>query len=113
MTCKKNCECCECTDFISSSSVYGLKEFEFSDLPDKQKIKLKRLMARIMERAYRRGVQQAITLYQDGHIPDSILNDLYSWRYGNDLDESIGIDYYKTTSVERLDMEEQLYIIGL
>ena len=67
--CKKYCECMSCTHFTASSSKYGLKEGEFDEIPHKMRKKLIRLIARIMEKAYRRGVQQAITLYKNNLSP--------------------------------------------
>jgi len=110
---EKNCECLDCTDFLYNSSVYGFKMDEFGTLPSELQIKLKKLMSRIMERAYRRGVQQAITLYKTGEIPDSILDDLHGYRYDNDINESIGLLGDKSSSVARLQMEESLEQVGI
>ena len=109
-TCEKNCQCLDCTDFILSSSIYGLKMDEFSFDKETQE-KLLRLMARIMERAYRRGVQQAITLYPDGILPE-ILEDLECWRYENDLDKCPGLRGDRDSSLWRLQCEESLDQIG-
>ncbi len=108
-----DCECLECTDFRANSSFYGLKMYEFSSLDEELKLKLKGVMARIMERAYRRGVQQTITLYEDDRILPNILNNLHDYRYNENPDISIGLDGFKTSSLERLEMEESLNQVGL
>ena len=111
---EKNCECLECTDFWWDSSIYGFKVLELLDLDQNLQNKLMRMIARIMERAYRRGVQQAITLYKNGNIPDEIISNLHDWRYDNNLDISPGLHRgFQTTSLERLEMEESLIEIGL
>ena len=81
---------------------------EFNDLPENKKIKLTRMIARIMERAYRRGVQQGITMTVDDRCGLEE-KDCYEWRYEIDLDQSVGIDKngpLKTSSLERIFMEE-------
>lgn len=110
---EKYCECLDCTDFVASASTYGLKLHEFSHLSGDDSKKLVRLIARISERSYRRGVQQTITLYRKNSILPQIIDNLYDYRYENDLDNSYGLDGLKTTSLERLDMEESLREIGL
>ena len=81
---------------------------EFDGIPEKQKKKLTVIMARIMEKAYRRGVQQALHLNETNEISDKLLSSegLHNWRYGNSIDESIGVDGFQTKSVERLLIEE-------
>lgn len=111
--CKKNCECIDCTHFSNNSSLYGLKENHFYHLDELDKTLLKRMISRIMERAYRRGVQQSIHLYESQFIKDHILNDLYSYRYDNDLDKSPGLCGFNSRSLARLEMEEHLDQVGL
>lgn len=108
MKCEQDCECIKCTHFSYTSSIYGLKDGEFSDLPQKIKNKLLRLMARIMERAYRRGVQQAMEME-----PTVEIGDLHAYRYENSLDDSLGLDGFRSSSLERLAMEESLDEVGL
>lgn len=96
------------SDFVNGSSAYGLEYGEFKNLPESTKKKIVKMMARVMERAYRRGVQQAIVMNAG-----ELNRDMYKWRYGVSLNKSIGIDGYKTTSVERLEMEEPLKCVGL
>lgn len=88
------------------------KFMEFDSIDPNMKRRLVELMARIMERAYRRGVQQALVMNEGNQILPYILNDLYSYRYEIDLDFSPGLDGYKTTSKERLFMEEKLENLG-
>ena len=111
--CEENCECLECTDFISGSQYYGLKFDEYSQLPDEIKRKLVRLMACIMENAYRRGVQQTLVLLEKKAIDEWILETPHEYRYGKSLMVSIGLDGYTTTSLERLECEVNLHQIGL
>lgn len=95
-------------DFIPSSIAYGLKFHEFDDIPKRQKKKLVRLMARLMEKSYKRGVQQGVHFERlDAEFPN-IADDeaLYKYRYERNLDKSPGIDGFKSTSKERLFMEE-------
>lgn len=74
---------------------------------DQQK-RLARWMGRIAERAYRRGVQQALYLSENGRIDDWIMNDVHAYRYDKSLDISIGLDGFTTTSLERLMIEENI-----
>jgi len=101
------------TDFDDGSSKFGLQYNEFKDLSDNTKKKLKKLISRIMERAYRRGVQQALVLNENNAIDEWIKNDLHKFRYGKSLQKSIGLDGFVTTSQERLDIEESLDTVGL
>lgn len=90
-------------------STHGLDEGEFDHLDEKTKKKLIRLMSRIMERAYKRGVQQAVTLVESGKKFPVLENGstLYKWRYEKSLDKSYGIhEWFVTSSIERLMMEE-------
>ena len=100
------------TDFDGGSSRFGLVMGEFDHLPDKTKKKLVNLMSRIMERAYRRGVQQALCMQENDQIEEWILGDTHKYRYGKSLANSIGLDGFTTTSIERLFMEEHLDTIG-
>jgi hypothetical protein len=50
------------SSFNTKSVAYGLRDGEFSELPEKTKKKLVKLMARLSEQAYRRGFQQGHTL---------------------------------------------------
>lgn len=101
------------TDFDDGSSKFGLHIQEFSHLVEGDKKKLLRLMARIMERAYRRGVQQTLYLAEKGLIDEDIIDEPHSYRYGRSLDQSIGLDGFITSSIERLLMEENLENLGL
>ncbi|HEY3526787.1 MAG TPA: hypothetical protein VGK47_11355 [Nitrososphaeraceae archaeon] len=100
------------SDFVDSSSKFGLKEHEFCTLNPERKQKLVRLMARIMERAYRRGVQQTLALKEKGTIDEWIIDNPHSYRYDKSLAISIGLDGFTSSSIERLFMEEKLQDIG-
>lgn len=101
------------TDFDDTSSKFGLVEGEFEHLDGKTKNQLVKLMSRIMERAYRRGVQQALELYKKDAIDDWITCEPWNYRYDKSLATSIGLDGFTTTSIERLFIEEKLESIGL
>lgn len=93
------------SDFTEDSLAHGLKFGEFNDIPNEKISKLIRLMARISEKSYRRGVQQAAMFFieKDGAgIIDSDQSSLHDWRYGTSLDESPGLDGYHSSSLERL-----------
>jgi hypothetical protein len=71
-----------------------------------------KLMARVAEQAYRRGVQQGAGLAGKS----SFRGDLWEWRYRPSLDLAPWIDSpTTTTSLDRLDVEcgEQLRELGL
>jgi hypothetical protein len=79
-----------------------LRDGRFAHLPEPDRRDLLRLMARISEQAYRRGVQQALTLSAKG-LPMPF--DLWSWRYGVSLDQSPELHGRRIESRERLEME--------
>lgn len=97
---------------MQKSSTDGLRSGEFLHLSKKEKNKLLVVMARIMERAYRRGVQQALHLNNKQAILPVILSDLAGYRYNTSIDTSYGLDGFRTTSIARLFMEEDLELIG-
>jgi hypothetical protein len=90
------------------------KEFRqrrFFDLSDRDKRDILKLMARVAEQAYRRGVQQGAGLAGKS----SFRGDLWEWRYRPSLDLSPWVDSpTTTTSLDRLDAEcgEQLRELG-
>lgn len=100
------------TDFDDGNSKFGLKISHFTHLSDDDKKDLVTLMSRIMEKAYRRGVQQVLYLATKGTIEESILDDLNTYRYRKSLDQSPGLDGFLTSSKERLLIEEHLEILG-
>ena len=100
------------TDFEDSSSKFGLKIDHFDHLHDDDKKKLVILMARIMERAYRRGVQQTLHMLDKDQIDQWIIDSTHKFRYGKRLDASIGLDGFTTSSIDRLMMEENLETVG-
>lgn len=99
---------------MNNTSIKGFKHGEFEHLAVKDKKKLLKLMARIMERAYRRGVQQALFMYEKHLIDKKLICafGLHAWRYNISLDKSVGIDKFTTSSLERLFIEEPLDEIG-
>ena len=74
-----------------------------ANLPDRDKRHILKLMARVAEQAYRRGVQQGAGLAGK----PSFRGDLWEWRYRPSLDLSpSGVDRpTMTTSLDRLDAE--------
>ena len=89
----------------------GFRRWRFFDLSDRDKRDMLKLMARVAEQAYRRGVQQGAGLAGK----PSFRGDLWEWRYRPSLDLSPWIDRpTTTTSLARLDAEcgESLRGIG-
>jgi hypothetical protein len=90
----------------------GFRQRRFCDLSDRDKRDMLKLMARVAEQAYRRGVQQGAGLAGK----PSFRGDLWEWRYRPSLDLSPWVDSpTTTTSLDRLDAEcgEQLRDLGL
>lgn len=90
----------------------GFRQGRFFDLADRDKRDLLRLMARVAEQAYRRGVQQGAGLADK----PTFRRDLWEWRYRPSLDLSPWIDRpTTTTSRARLEAEcgGQLRQLGL
>ena len=78
-------------------------------LTQEEKNSLIIILANISERSYRRGVQQA--LHFERTRPEAMTkkmseDEIHDWRYEIPLSDSIGIDGFKTTSLERLSCEE-------
>jgi hypothetical protein len=89
------------SDFTRNSVVYGLKEDAFEHLSDRDKKRLVRLMARLAEKSYRRGVQHG-SLLTKGMSEDVMVK----WRFEPSLDTSPWIDSRTVQkSIERLFME--------
>lgn len=98
---------------ISSSSAH-MEIGDLDSLTKDQKKRLCRWMARSMEKAYRRGVQQALYMRDTDQIDEWIMDDIHSYRYAKSLDLSIGLDGFTTTSIERLHIEEPMMtVLGL
>jgi hypothetical protein len=90
----------------------GFRQWRFFDLSDRDKQDILKLMARVAEQAYRRGVQQGAGLAGKS----SFRGDLWEWRYRPSLDLSPWVDSpMTTTSLDRLDAEcgKQLRELGL
>lgn len=100
------------TDFNDGNSKFGLKMGHFDHLSSDDKKDLLMLMARIMEKAYRRGAYQVLTLAEKGCIDEDVLDDLNAYRYRKSLDQSPGLDGFLTSSKERLLTEEHLEVLG-
>ncbi len=104
-------------DFVETSCCHGCSYGEFDNLSKSLKRKLIKIMARIMEKSYRRGVHQA--LYMQRNCPERLSRvdtekKLQEWRYDICLDKSIGIDGFLSTSKARLHMEHRcLVYLGL
>ena len=89
----------------------GFRQRRFSELSERDKRDILKLMARVAEPAYRRGVQQGTGLAGKS----SFRGDLWEWRYHPSLDLSPWVDSpTTTTSLDRLDVEcgEQLRGLG-
>lgn len=70
----------------------------------KQQERLIRHIARIAERAYRRGFQHG---HDDARRGDRLVVDLYRWRFTQSADQAISPTGDRAiTAVERLDIEE-------
>lgn len=93
--------------FAAYSVARGFSEDEFAAIDPRLKRKLLRLMARIAEKSYRRGYQQGEYLNRPENIGDEWRINPADLRHRTNLDVSPGVDskHYKTTSLERLDME--------
>lgn len=83
----------------------GIELDAFDHLSAADKAKLLRLMARVAEKAYRRGAQQGL-VYAEQH-PSASHADLVDWRYGASLDVSPALLHKgeRERSVDRLLME--------
>lgn len=101
-------------DFLNDGIYHNMKMGEFLDLDnDLIKARFVAFMARVSEQSYRRGVQQAIELYEKKAIDEKILEDLHGYRYGTTLNASPGLDGYQTSSISRLEAEVNLAQVGL
>jgi hypothetical protein len=97
--------------YAVSEVAKGFRQRRFFDLSDRDKRDMLKLMARVAEQAYRRGVQQGAGLAGKS----SFRGDLWEWRYRPSLDLSPWVDSpTMTTSLDRLDAEcgEQLRELG-
>jgi hypothetical protein len=74
-------------------------------LSKKQKKNLLTLLADVMEKSYRRGVQQALVMDKKNLILPKIKKDLHAYRYRNSLRKIIGLDGYPDTAENRLQIE--------
>ena len=83
----------------------GIDLDAFSNISASDKAKLLRLMARVAEKAYRRGAQQGV-VYAKLH-PKAQPGDVFNWRYGASLDVSPALLHKgsREPSINRLLME--------
>lgn len=96
--------------FDEMSPMHGLCEYEFHALSAKEKALLLRMIARCCEKSFRRGFQQGWDSKERG---DKVC-DLHDWRFGVSLGLSPSPHgTYHSTSLERLRIECQLYLVGL
>lgn len=98
--------------FHSGAVTYQLHFGEFNHLSSKDRKKLRRIMARISEKSYRRGVQHGYSMAEEGEEPTISLDD---FRYRRSLDQSPAPDgYVSTSALDRLDIEcRELHLVGL
>lgn len=87
------------SDFIKNSILHGLKMDEFRDMPKATRRKLVKLMARLSEKSYRRGVQQALSV--------ECIHPVADWRYGS-LEKSTGIDTQRSETVIKRLFEQNM-----
>ena len=84
-------------DFGSHSVAYGLKDLEFSKLPELTKKRLLRLMARISENSFRRGLQHGKV------IRHPLVIEPAKFRFDVSLDKSPSAHGFHTvTAIDRL-----------
>ena len=84
----------------SRSVVGGFYRNEFADLSPEVKQRLFKLMARICEKSYRRGFQQA---YDETH---PVKVEVHDWRFFESLDDAVDPHWgNKEPSLERLAIE--------
>jgi hypothetical protein len=90
----------------------GLHEWEFSELPASQRMKLLTLMARISESSFRRGLQHGL-YFAEKQIP--LRTDPWTFRYRATLDKSPCIDSkgWTPTALERLCIEHRGALLAL
>ena len=85
----------------ASSIAKGFEEDRFAALADRDQRDLLKLMARIAEKAYRRGVQQGAE-----HCGGELRGNLAEWRYGLPLDRAPQADAPRSVqSLARLSIE--------
>lgn len=70
---------------MGRSVIAGIKNEVFENLPERQKKAALTVMSRIMEDAYRRGLQQGVWLYEYGEIDKLTVSKL---RHGPSLDDA-------------------------
>jgi hypothetical protein len=80
--------------YAVSEVAKGFRQRRFCDLSDRDKRDMLKLMARVAEQAYRRGVQQGAGLAGK----PSFRGDLWEWRYRPSLDLSPWVDSPTTTT---------------
>lgn len=93
-----------------TSPLWGMPANAFRHLSDIDKVLLNRLISQCCEKSFRRGFFQGWESKERG---DKVC-DLELWRYGAGLDVSVSPHgTYHCTSLERLKIECNLYLVGL
>lgn len=88
---------------------HGLSEQHFAHLEECDKNEIRRLIARISEKSFRRGFQQGY----DSHKRGDELCDLHAWRFSTDLDYAVSAHgTYHSTADERLETECHVSRVG-
>jgi len=97
---------------ITAGVARGLYEWEFSELPSSQRMKLLTLMARISESSFRRGLQHGL-YFAEKQIP--LRTDPWTFRYRATLDKSpcINAKGWTPTALERLCIEHSGALLAL
>lgn len=98
--------------FTSQSPLAGMKPGEFQALGAGIKKRLRRLISQCCEKAFRRGFQQG---FESSNRGDEVV-DLLAWRFlvRSDISPSPHARWaYSCDAVHRLDMECDLYLVGL
>ena len=94
--------------------LYGMESLlgEFRSIPTPVRKKLIKLMARISEKSYRRGVHQALSLKVKSDFP---YDDIHKWRYANP-DKSVGLGMNGLTESTKgrfFEQNPELHDIGI
>lgn len=85
----------------------GIEDQILADLEDDEKSVVMTLLARVSERAYRRGFQQGVVIGPS--LPREWKDGLHNWRYAMSTDVSPAGDHphLRTSAIERLHVENR------
>lgn len=93
-----------------TDACHGLSSLHFAHLCDADKAAVRRLIARVSEKSFRRGFQQGY----DSRKRGDTLCDLHQWRFDTDLDYAVSAHgTHHSSSGERLEIECHLSKVGL